>query len=207
MAFYLFNNAVSEKDCKEMLDYCLRNALWQEAGLVPEGEAAVIEPDAAYRKPPMGKDEKIRITDVSFITDKNDKVNEIIWNFIRIANEEFFHYKLSHFQPIQFSRYQDGGHYDWHQDDIIAEIPNSHGESRKLSLTFCLSNENDYDGGTLEFFNGDKEIIKNDRKLIDDIRKAGNAIVFDSSDWHRVTPITRGIRYSLVCWAVGPRYE
>ena len=51
----------------------------------------------------------------------------------------------------------------------------------------------------------DGTIVKGE-KIAEDIRAQGSVIVFDSRDWHRVTPVTKGTRYSIVCWSVGPNF-
>ena len=43
-------------------------------------------------------------------------------------------------------------------------------------------------------------------QIYQDIRDQGSVIVFDSRDFHRVTPVTKGTRYSIVCWTVGPNF-
>jgi hypothetical protein len=214
--FYIFPNAVPKDVCKQYLDYCLKNAQFQDAGTVKEGMPAVLNDTEICEltekgtingeTPPVNIDHVMRKTDISFINDENNLMNELCWGFIREANTRCFKYKLDHFQPIQFAKYQDGGHYEWHQDDILIDV-NGGKEVRKLSLTFSLTDDSEYDGGLLEFFNGSKEMIKKGRNISKDIKSVGTAIVFDSSDWHRVTPVTRGIRYSLVCWTIGPRFE
>ena len=201
MAFYIFPRSVPKDTCKQYLDYCLKNAQFEDAGIVKGGYTALTSDESNHES-----NHDVRKTDISFIDDENDLMNELCWGFIREANSRFFKYKLDHFQPIQFARYQDGGHYDWHQDDTLIVV-NGGKEVRKLSLTFSLTDDSEYDGGLLEFFNGSKEMIKDGKNLAKDIKSVGTAIVFDSSDWHRVTPVTRGIRYSLVCWTIGPRFE
>ena len=125
-----------------------------------------------------------------------------------------FKYNLQHFQSIQFARYRNGGYYDWHQDSSGI---NPSGEGRKLSLTLSLSDPRTYEGGQLEFFSGNKSMNEMDipisdgkvikgQQIIKDIRAQGSVTVFDSRDWHRVTPCTKGIRYSIVCWTVGPNF-
>ena len=201
MAFYIFPKAVPKDICKQYLDYCLKNAQFQDADIVKGGHTALASDESSHES-----NHDVRKTDISFIDDENDLMNELCWGFIRETNTRCFKYKLDHFQPIQFARYQDGGHYDWHQDDTLIDV-NGGKEVRKLSLTFSLTDDSEYDGGLLEFFNGSKEMIKDGKNLAKDIKSVGTAIVFDSSDWHRVTPVTRGIRYSLVCWTIGPRFE
>ena len=43
-------------------------------------------------------------------------------------------------------------------------------------------------------------------QILKDIRDQGSVVVFDSRDFHRVTPVTKGTRYSIVCWTVGPNF-
>ena len=39
------------------------------------------------------------------------------------------------------------------------------------------------------------------------IKNRGGVIVFDASDWHRLTPVLKGTRYSLVMWASGSNFR
>ena len=143
---------------------------------------------------------------------EDNKVNEIAWEYLNTANDRMFNYKIDSFQTVQFARYRDGGHYDWHRDvNEHTLVPN--GESRKLSLTFSLTDPDKYEGGELQFFNGGWPhqdiplscggIIKGEQ-VPEEIRAQGSVIVFDSRDWHKVTPVTKGTRYSIVCWSIGP---
>ena len=70
-------------------------------------------------------------------------------------------------------------------------------------MTFSLSDPKTYEGGHLEFYRGERLMTEQENK---DIRDQGSVIVFDSRDYHRVTPVTKGIRYSIVCWTVGPNF-
>ena len=55
-----------------------------------------------------------------------------------------------------------------------------------------------YKGGIFEF-----KHLQNPEKFIEQ----GSIIVFPSYQLHQVTEITEGTRYSLVCWAEGPRWR
>jgi len=70
---------------------------------------------------------------------------------------------------------------------------------RKISITVQLSDPDEYEGGDFEFLIG-KEIIKLPRKK-------GCAIVFPSYFLHRVTPVTKGTRKSLVLWGSGQPFR
>lgn len=200
MAFYIFPRAIPKKECKRLLKYCLKNSNFEDASVINQGYSDSGEEDTEERS---RKDHEMRKTAVSFITDKENLMNELVWGFIRQANAEFFKYKLDYFQAIQFARYRDGGHYDWHQDSSSHELAK---ECRKLSLTFSLTDDSEYEGGLLQFYHGDKPYDDKDHDIERDIKSVGTVIVFDSRDWHRVTPVTKGTRYSIVCWTVGPNF-
>ena len=206
--FYLFPNAVSKEGCEKLLEYCINNTNFIEASVLNTGDNAVDINDGR-------NDPSIRKTDIAFVTpdgQKDNKVNEIAWYFLEEANKILFNYKITSFQPVQFARYRDGGHYGWHQDSTGIRPG---GETRKLSLTFALTDAKTYEGGELEFYNGerpDNDIpISDGTKILGsqvkkNIRAQGSIIVFDSRDFHRVTSVTRGTRYSIVCWSVGPNF-
>ena len=206
MAFYIFPRAIPQKDCDKYLKYCLKNAKWEDASTIAKGYADVTDKEMTKedREKSSHFDYKMRQTDVSFITDKDNIMNELVWGFIRQANQQFFNYKLDYFQPVQFARYQNGGHYDWHQD--ASGDTQLASESRKLSLTMSLTDHTVYDGGLLEFYNGGKPYEHEEHDVAKDVKDQGSVIVFDSRDWHRVTPVTKGVRYSIVCWTVGPHF-
>ena len=200
MAFYIFPQAIPKVECKKLLNYCLKNSDFADASVIKSGYSDVTEEGDVEKGETKHETRK---TAVSFITDRENLMNELVWGFIRQANAEFFKYKLEYFQAIQFARYQDGGHYDWHQDASPQDLAN---EGRKLSLTFSLTDDTEYDGGLLQFYNGDKPYDDKDHDVERDIKSVGTVIVFDSRDWHRVTPVTKGVRYSIVCWTVGPNF-
>jgi hypothetical protein len=83
-------------------------------------------------------------------------------------------------------RYTAGGGYDFHVDSGFG------GEDlRVLSMILNLSSMDDYFGGSLEFEEG--PIFTLDQ---------GDVVIFPSNFCfpHRITPITDGIRYSIVTW-------
>lgn len=128
---------------------------------------------------------------------------ETEWVFDRIAhivsniNSQFYGFDLHGMcEDIQFTEYyaSENGHYDWHQDS-----GSNTASPRKLSIVIQLSDPADYDGGDLQIL-ASKEPINVDKKL-------GFAAVFPSFMLHRVTPVTRGTRRSLVAWIAGPKFR
>ena len=113
---------------------------------------------------------------------------------------------ISAAEPMQITRYKKGGFYKWHIDGFSDSLSaydkpeNSfmHGKVRKISLTLVLNN--DFEGGDLEFSSGSK----GECEITPIKANAGDMIFFTSGMEHRVTPVTKGVRYSLVNWFVGP---
>jgi PKHD-type hydroxylase len=75
---------------------------------------------------------------------------------------------------------------------------------RKLSVAIQISDPNDYDGGD---FIIQKSKNSNEFTAINEFRPRGSVIVFPSIVTHGVMPVTRGVRHSVVCWVVGPKFR
>ena len=120
-------------------------------------------------------------------------------------------------ESCQFTKYGVGHYYGWHCDSwdkpysrpplADGTRPIDHGKIRKLSVTISLSHPDEYVGGNLEFdFRNQVDWDRNKKAAIhscDGIRPRGSIIVFPSFVWHRVAPVTKGTRYSLVIWNLG----
>ncbi|MEQ9261558.1 MAG: 2OG-Fe(II) oxygenase [Owenweeksia sp.] len=112
-----------------------------------------------------------------------------------VSNSERFWFDLSgFFQELQLTQYTEGHFFDWHMDFGAGEI--SH---RKLSMTVQLSDPGEYEGGDLEFMIN--------QKVVSAPRSKGTVIVFPSFILHRVTPVTKGVRQSIVGWASGTPFR
>ena len=114
-------------------------------------------------------------------------------------------------ENAQFTKYKLNEYYDWHSDNWEApyDNPNSpqHSKIRKLSMTCQLTDGSEYEGGELEFdFRDYDPALRDEAKHVvqaKDILPKGSIIIFPSNTWHRVKPVTAGIRYSLVVWHLG----
>ena len=113
-----------------------------------------------------------------------------------------FGFDLNTFFDIQFTEYnsEDNAFYNWHED-LVWIPPTDRNSQRKLSLVMQLSNPDSYEGGNLEFQMNQNSPDANELKSI------GTTIVFPSFVKHRVTPVTKGVRYSLVTWYEGPPFR
>ena len=107
----------------------------------------------------------------------------------------------------QFTIYKKGQYYDWNCDSWdkhYEEEGPTKGKIRKLSVTVSLSDPKDYKGGELQFdFRQNDPDKKREIRTCTEILPKGSLVVFPSFVWHRVKPITKGVRYSLVNWNLG----
>lgn len=112
------------------------------------------------------------------------------------ANEALWKFDLRGVvDSIQYTEYEeDGGHYDWHVDIGPATI-----NHRKISMVVQLSQADDYEGGELMLWNGQVPTVAP--------KGIGNIMVFPAFMLHKVTPMTKGKRKSLVFWLGGGSYK
>ena len=200
--YYFFPQIIPKKDCKSIINRYLKKYKGKMK------EASTLNTVNWVKQKPI-HNESYRKTDVVFL-EQEDEMYPMVNHYINEANNLFFKYNIKYIEPVQFARYKCGGHYHWHQDFS----PTLNGESRKLSLTMNLSDPDTYEGGRLEFFSGKDDggygtvtingVTMSKEQVRESVGKQGSVIVFDSRDYHRVTPVTKGTRYSIVCWTVGP---
>ena len=115
-------------------------------------------------------------------------------------------------ESCQFTKYTKGQFYDWHCDgwNKPYDQPDEpvHGKIRKLSVTVSLSDPKEYKGGELEFDFRDQDPNKKPsiRKCTEILPK-GSLVVFPGFVWHRVCPVKKGTRHSLVIWNLGKPFR
>ena len=131
-------------------------------------------------------------------------INAILYGYVTFANHSNFNYELTDFdkETFQFTRYGKGDYYGLHRDFCPERDRVSY--TRKLSITVQLSDSDEYEGGDfvidMSAYDGD---FTNRKKSHTMTRRKGSIIVFDSRTPHEITPVTNGIRYSLVKWVHG----
>ena len=148
-------------------------------------------------KPCGGTDTKKRVTTISWIPFKEmGHMYRDLNNFIQKTNENHFGFgDIQVTENAQFTEYPEGGFYDWHVDNDV----NMQHEPpvRKISMTCLLSPESEFEGGDLELM-AEGKIAK---------IKQGHAVFFASFIRHRVKPVIRGNRKSLVMWFGGTPFK
>lgn len=142
---------------------------------------------------------KIRKSKIAWVSPES-WISGMMAHFIHNANRKLFKYDLVDWaNPIQYTVYDEcKAHYGWHTD-IANGI--EEGLIRKLSISLCLSSDADYEGGEFEIL---ANVSEKPRKHKMDV---GDAIVFSSDMLHRVKPVIRGTRISLVGWYGGPEFR
>jgi len=145
-----------------------------------------------------------RECDITWIGNKPEDsfLRNLTWDCFTNSNREAFGFDIQYNGPIQYTVYREenAGHYNWHRDTYFTG-PRCY--DRKLTLIIQLSDSDEYEGGDLYIekdFNADA-IDRNQ------LRQKGTIFIFPSFINHKVTPVTKGIRRSLVAWAEGPKFR
>ena len=139
-------------------------------------------------------DTKTRTSHISWIPFKKmpDMYKDIEKTMNKTNGNHFGFDGMQITEMAQYTEYPSGGFYDWHMDSDVNFVHEP--TVRKISMTCLLSHESEFEGGELEI---EKE--ENKVKLVQ-----GQAIFFASFIRHRVAPVTKGVRKSLVMWFGGP---
>lgn len=145
---------------------------------------------------------KQRDAKTAWITDTH-WMSGVILNALNIINQENFQFDLFHGfsgHSTQYTVYGKDNFFKWHcDDDIYVPKPNP-SIIRKLSVSLQLSEPDEYEGGELQ-------LQDTTGRVYTAPKERGLIIVFDSRARHRVRPIKRGVRKSLVGWVNGPRWK
>jgi PKHD-type hydroxylase len=175
--FYAYwNNAFSKEECQTIINIA------KDKGLVTGTTKG--ESDARESK-------------VSWLY----SVDNIEWAFRRVTditlnlNERFFKFDLFGLnEGFQFTNYEaPSGKYGKHIDRSM-NMP-----VRKLSISIQLTNPEEYEGGELKLYDGEKETVMD--------KTQGTLIIFPSYVLHEVMPVTKGERNSLVTWVTGKQFK
>jgi PKHD-type hydroxylase len=150
---------------------------------------------------PADVNASIRESQISWLGAKPELAH--IWGKLSVAvaevNRRFFHFDLTGFhEPMQLGLYtgETQGHYGWHVD----ASPSDAHVPRKLSLSMLLSDPSEFEGGDFE--------VKTYSDAAQTLEcKRGRAWFFPAYTLHRVAPVTKGVRRSLVLWVGGPAFR
>lgn len=144
-------------------------------------------------------DRGYRSSTIAWLDAYRDKdIVERLMQFVHSSNRTNFGTDIVAPYELQYTEYHGRaqGKYDWHQD---VWLESGRPFDRKLSVVVQLSDPDDYEGGAFEFFSIQQPGAS--------FAPRGSMLIFPSFLQHRVLPVTRGVRRSLVTWIEGPRWR
>ena len=166
------------------------------------GDALTSEAAKTFGKGEDGESRRGNVAWLPRYSNDNEWVYESLLNITRQANEELWKFDLTGFwEDCQYTTYnatkeggENGDFYDWHLD-----IDGSYGVQRKISIVVQLTDPKEYEGGELELKTSCNSYVA-DREL-------GSILLFPSFCLHKVNPVTKGKRNSLVLWVSGMPFK
>jgi len=109
------------------------------------------------------------------------------------VNHDIWKYDITHSNQSEFLMYDVKGKYETHVDTFHQRT----NETRKLTVLVFLNDD----------FEGGKFYIANSHERMYPEQSKGTVLIFPSFMPHGVEPITKGVRYSIVTWMVGPYFK
>ena len=150
--------------------------------------------------------QKSRSGKVTFTNDV--ELYRLLYSYVDTANKEAgWNFDLHGAEDIQISKYDKDDHYDWHIDggsDLEHSIRKD-GFVRKLSLVLSLTHKDEYEGGDFVIDLGPH--AKQKDIVVDKLKNKGGLVVMPSFLYHKVSPVTKGTRHSLVMWVAGKPFR
>jgi PKHD-type hydroxylase len=174
--YAFWNNAFSKEECQKIINIA------KDKGLIKgktKSESDVRDSKISWLYPIDGMDWVFR------------RITDITLNL----NERFFQFDLFGInEGLQFTNYEaPSGKYGKHVDRGMST------PVRKLSISIQLTDPEEYEGGELNLYDGDKETLMD--------KTQGTLIIFPSYVLHEVMPVTKGTRNSLVTWVTGKQFK
>ena len=184
-AYWYWNKVFNKKQIKKINSFILKNFHGIES---PEKGAHDL------------KGRPLKSSSVKFISWK--KVKHLLSDLmdpIYCVNREHFGYDLyprSDIHGCNFNVYSEKnrGGYRWHYDESRTECSDI-----KLTVVINLSDKK-YEGGQFEMF-------RNEPIMVTELNEPGSVIMFKSPISHRVLPVIKGERKTLVFFVEGPRFK
>ena len=211
--YYYFQSALTPRMCDDIVAYGKKH---QAEMAVTGGVSKKVETGGKLTNKEIKNIQKKRDSDIVWMNDK--WIYDAVHPYIHEANQKAgWNFEWDWSESCQFTKYGVGQYYGWHCDsweepyqrkqNEDGTYPIDHGKIRKLSVTISLTEPDEYVGGNLEFDFRNQIDWERDKKSkikeCTEIRPRGSIIVFPSFVWHRVAPVTKGVRNSLVVWNLG----
>ena len=208
-SYWYFQSALPEKFCNDLVKY--GNEKKEEIALTG-GFQEKIEKNNSLSDDELKDLKKKRDSNIVWLSEP--WIYNEIHPYIHPANKNAgWNFQWDYSEACQFTKYKQDQYYGWHCDSwdepyVDIDNKNYNGKIRKLSVTCVLSKPEDYEGGELEFdFGTDEPDKKHNVRSCTEIKTQGSLVIFPSFVRHRVKPVTKGTRYSLVIWSLGQPYK
>jgi predicted 2-oxoglutarate/Fe(II)-dependent dioxygenase YbiX len=178
---YVMQKAVSEAFCDKLIEEYSKPEVEKEQPFIGEGR----DPE---------KNINLNIRNVLRLPlPMNQGIGATLTSCALNMNHQFWKFDVTHSNQTEFLMYDVNGKYESHVDTF-----HQHGtETRKLTALAILND--DFEGGKFYIINGHDKIYPPQAK--------GDIIVFPSFMVHGVEPVTKGMRYTVVTWMVGPYFK
>ena len=200
--YWYFTSAIPPKICDDIIKYGLSKS-----------ESMALTGSYGNRKLTKNEIKDMKRKRNSDLVWLNDTwIYKELHPYIHEANKKAgWNFQWDFSESMQFTKYKLNQYYDWHCDGwdkpYSRQNKFENGKIRKLSMTCQLTDGSEYEGGELEFdFRNYEPHMREEVKHLrqaKEILPKGSIIVFPSFVWHRVKPVTKGVRYSLVMWNLG----
>ena len=196
--YWWFKETLPKLLCKDIINFAKsKNDL--RFGII-EGIEGVNKKSKRLNKKQKEKTFKTRNSNIVWLNEP--WITNKVIPYIKAANKNAgWNFDFESCESIQFTIYKKGQYYNWHSDCGIKL--DKDGQIRKLSASIILNDPSEFEGGELEFCHytkpNEKIILSTEKQLT----TAGSMAVFPSFIFHRVKPVTKGVRYSLVVWLRG----
>lgn len=201
----IYNNFMTQEECKEVINLLEENELWQKHNYHSDRENEFVN----FKN-------ELSVCNLPF-NPKNQEIQDRLWHFINtyitvdlqenfnlprcddldyqesirnLENSEYWFNSWAGYSAIRYNKYSVDENMKLHCDHIKTLFSNPAFSGIPILSVVGLLNEN-FDGGEFELF-GD-EIIN---------IPTGSVIIFPSNFLfpHRVYPVKSGTRYSFVSW-------
>jgi hypothetical protein len=178
---YKVNNAVSEGFCKKLIEEYAKPEVEKELPFIGEGRDLEKNINLDIRN--------VQRLQLPLYAGIGATLTAIGLN----VNHQVWQYDITHSNQSEFLMYDINGKYETHTDTFHQKS----NEVRKLTVLTFLNDD----------FEGGKFYIQNSHERLYPQQTPGTVLVFPSFMPHGVEPVTKGVRYSVVTWMVGPYFK
>jgi SM-20-related protein len=153
-------------------------------------------------------DEEVRRTQLARVSEASEQLVEHRLKALKGTLERHFRVTTSGIRWPQFLVYREGDFFRPHADSSAAVDAPAVATGRRVSIVMFLNGEGDraddesYAGGSLTFYGLMRDARADDRGF-PVTGEAGLLVAFPSQLVHSVTPVTRGMRFTVVSWLEG----